>query len=784
MNKIINIAILAGLIAVVGLASLIIADPFDWRGSENPISLANPQGLLDDNVYSSKKELTAYDKLMLEALKKIDSHDYYQALNYLTEADLYIKQNKPKDTDIIEKIEKLYEKALIELAKSDEEKGINRDYSELLLETRRSIRDGRIFDDVDKAINSALFRSNALSQHAEALDLLFIADQMYPDPKQQILINNLYTSITSKLRDKDTELGIKREYVTLEQKRNKRNNKLYDDHFNNKDQNMKNDTEIAFSNDTESEIDKNIINDTTVEEDKHNTDDNINEIELASVDKTTRKVNTLKEVKEVHKTSNKNKTVTHKETDSSVVKIQKNDSRDDSKKVNEEKSKNKFDKDNKINITGDFVPVKEINDKNTKMISNINITDEDTPISEYEEAYRTALEDMRNLNYDEALNSLLNLLKYRAVMDRGILFNVYNSIGLIYELKGQDIKSLGFYNESVKWDKKNVIPLVRMGKVYYKLGMNSNRTNQFGKSKEFLHRALLINPNSYEALIALGKTETVLGNYSDAVRYFRKASYIKPGSIEAKKYLAESLANIGKSNESVSQFEMIIDTIESGIAEDYTSDSVKYILNNDLGGVSVTNNDLNDVGVFYIKYASALNNSGRLDDSKKAYQKALEYGADDTLVYSGLASVYFNEYDYSSYIDCMEKVILFDGEKPEYLLNIATAYNIMGELDEAISYYRRSISLDPDNPFPKEELAKVYYSSGDYERGSIILEQNIDSGRLTPDTYHLLGEGYIALGKNDEAMVMFNRLIEKYPDYANIDVVQDYLSNLTADATE
>ncbi len=750
MNKAINTAIAIGIFLVLSLTAIILIDPFHWFGNKRNASndiTSNVNSYFGGNsgLIGENKSIKPYDTLLIKANELIDIKDYYNALNTLAEADAYLSEAGNGSSD---ELERVYNNTLVALAKEDEEKGVNRDYSLLLLDNRRSVRSGKIYDDIDRTINSAIFRAKALNQYAESLDLLFIADQMYPNPKQQILISNLYASITDQLREKDKKSNIKRVYQTLEERRKTNISKIYnsEDLFEEETSDTSNiDTELALST---------TKNDIQSLSDSSNTKKEI---------KSTEPIVSKKEEKPI-KNSSKNNTKTTENKDAKTSINTKIEINDDKKPIKENTANNVNNKNNEIRNqnTNDPIMLKAMGDEAyenkdldlayqyySKYIANRS--------NDLEIVYRISLIEIEKKQYDKAIKNLLFIMKYKAGLDRTLLKNSFYALGIIYELKNDPLKAIGYYNEAVKWDDKFVKPMVQMGKIYYKQGLDNIRTSQFDKAKEILTKAYKIEPENYEVLILLGKTEEKLKNISQAIEFYRKATYVKPDGYSARVLLAESLSSIGKVNEALAQFEIAIS-------------------NSNNEDVSLGENISSD---FLLEYANTLRQAKRLDESEIAYQKALDKGAKDYLVYLGLASVSFNKGNYEASIEYMKKVIQIKGERMEYLMEIATAYNVLGDFESAIRYYKKAISFNPENPILKEELAKAYFSISKYDEGIEILENSIKSNIATAETYQLLGETYLEIEQKENAITIFNKLIKKYPDYKNIDLINEYLKSAT-----
>jgi tetratricopeptide (TPR) repeat protein len=817
MNKAINLSIGAGLVIVVCLTIIIIFDPFGWihsdkEDNENTYFLNNSEldrysDLTDDN-----RKVNPYDRLMIQAINEIDRKNFYEALSLLAEADMYTDNSKTK-----EEIEETYNDALIKLAKQDERKGLSRDYSNLLLENRRAIREGKIYDDIDRTINSAIFRSEALKQYAEALDLLFIADQMYPNPKQQILISNLYSSILDKLIEKDKSQNIKREYMTLSDRRKKINDALYNDKKNiyqeNPLANLDLDNQETLLSSVDDNQDTNSLNKENPQSNKTgnnktNIDNTRKETETED-DKEKVEYKTEKDKTHIQKPINDDKTKPEPEKDDKQIKIDQKEpiikSDDEKDKTNPADSPSNVDKAikegrledaismleeelksgkndidiilklievyglmGKLDETSDYV--KELlKSKNTNLDKLKKLADsyynndlfsiayefynlyKQKNTFDYEVLYKMSYIELSNKQLDKAIQRLTTIINHKAGLDRDILKDSYYLMGLAMEMKGLSTNSLGYYSEAIKIDKNYIKPMIQMGKVYYKLGTKKTRTNQFSKAKDILNQALKVDSDNYSTLLWLGKTEEKLGNIENAITMYRKATQVKPDDYQSRVLLADALLQVGKANESVSQFEIAF-------------------LAKSIGG---------NEGLILLEYAEALRKSGRYQDSINIYNQAFNTDVDKDLIYKGLSEVSFMEKKYKESIDYLEKAIDINGNNPIYYTNIAIAYNIIGQLDKAEKYYKIALNKDKDNQFIIEELASLYITKGEYDKGIKLLETIINDGKESADLLYFLGDAYIKAGRESKAINVFNKLLNEYPDYNNTKVVMEQLEILS-----
>ncbi len=802
MNKAINISIGAGLVIVICLTVIIVLDPFNWIGLDNTGKesyITNKNMILNENsgLIDDEKELTPYDKLMISAINEIDRKNYYEALTLIAEADIYTEKKNLK-----EEIEKKYNQTLINLAKQDEQKGISRDYSNLLLDNRRAIKNGKIYDDIDRTLNSAIFRAEALNQYAEALDLLFIADQMYPNPKQQILISNLYSSILDKLREKDKSQNIKREYLTLSDRRKNikdtiyenekdiyQENPIVENELDNKDtliakveenNNISNEKPDNNDNKTRERKDENKINNNSKPVvDNKNQSAKTNNKEIIKKDSNVVDNTKTNNVDKVKTPENDDKSDLNGLEDLDKAIIDRNYL--NASKYLESRYNNGI-KDNETllklievySLMGrldetekyiqDIINSNKVNLENIKSIADLYYNEGLTDISynlykkyikeqpyEYDVLYRMSTIELAKKQIDIAIKHLMTIISHKAGLNEDIFKKSYYLMGLALEMKNSPMDAIGYYNEAIKIDEKYINPRIQIANIYYQLGNDKIGTSQYERARDILRVILNMDSNNYSAVLLMGKTEEKLTNIENAISYYRKASRLKPDEYAPKALLADALLSIGRVNEAISQFEL---------------------------SLSISPDNRNNA-ILMLEYGQALMKAGRYKDSINIYKKAMNNGAQIDIVYKGLAEVYFLMKDYQMSVSYLEKAIKENNSNVNYYINLAINHNILGNIDKAEQFYKIALVMDKDNSFVKEELAHLYITEGEIDKGIEIIEELMNNDNKNADLMFLLGNAYLKSGRKNEAINIYKNLILEYPDYNNTKIVKEQLELLS-----
>jgi len=202
---------------------------------------------------------------------------------------------------------------------------------------------------------------------------------------------------------------------------------------------------------------------------------------------------------------------------------------------------------------------------------------------------------------------------------------------------------------------------------------------------------------------------------------------------------------------------------------------------------------------------------GKDADAIECFQKSIELNPLSDAAYYQIAQIVFNDGDIENAVRHLKKAIEIQTDNYWYNLMLAGIYYQEQKRDSAILYYEKTVKLYPEKPNLQLVLANLYIENDQTERGIIILE-NMESKyginedttvplieslikrnefdkalikleellRTDPDnlTYNELLSGiYRKTGKNDEAVNIYNRLIERNPENKEILISLVYFLN-------
>ncbi len=154
------------------------------------------------------------------------------------------------------------------------------------------------------------------------------------------------------------------------------------------------------------------------------------------------------------------------------------------------------------------------------------------------------------------------------------------------------------------------------------------------------------------------------------------------------------------------------------------------------------------------------------------YEKAVALDSTFIEAYERLARQYHETHEYTKALEIIEKVKSFSGNLTEEKLVeiLALEAYIKHDWDLAINYYKRLISINPENMGAHIDLGMVYYQRKMmYDEGTSEFKKALELDpqgvtRLTSFTYNMLGWAYLRKGELKKARAAFERYVALLPN--------------------
>jgi tetratricopeptide (TPR) repeat protein len=148
-----------------------------------------------------------------------------------------------------------------------------------------------------------------------------------------------------------------------------------------------------------------------------------------------------------------------------------------------------------------------------------------------------------------------------------------------------------------------------------------------------------------------------------------------------------------------------------------------------------------------------------IEEAKQAI--SLDPNDADGYAYLGMALGYANRLDEA--ITYYKKAIRLNPYPPQwYLTSSGLTYRVMGQYEEAIATYKKVLERDPNHPTALAFCSVALSYTGRHEEAIDFIKKAIDSG---PTTYHftLLAEYYRRLGRYEEAIAECKKVLDSNP---------------------
>lgn len=179
-----------------------------------------------------------------------------------------------------------------------------------------------------------------------------------------------------------------------------------------------------------------------------------------------------------------------------------------------------------------------------------------------------------------------------------------------------------------------------------------------------------------------------------------------------------------------------------------------------------------------------------LNPSSKADQPLIEYLASNqawSLVYLDWTSLLFVKKTNNpstpplNFPQDNEKIPSPPTDRPWALKSLGQAFELLGELEEALKCYQKASELFPTYPIAWDSMGRVLFLLGKHEEALESFKSAIKADyRYLPAVYNL-GCAYLKLGKYDEAIKYLHRAVERSPGYIearwNLAVAYFYSNN-------
>jgi len=158
--------------------------------------------------------------------------------------------------------------------------------------------------------------------------------------------------------------------------------------------------------------------------------------------------------------------------------------------------------------------------------------------------------------------------------------------------------------------------------------------------------------------------------------------------------------------------------------------------------------------------AKELAEKGKYADAALVYEKLLKLNNTNPRILLDASYAYFDSGNYEKSLEYALKAAEFDTDfKYEIFVEIANSYDMLGESQKAIEYYKKALKEKPDYNYLYYNLAITYYRIGNKEKARMLLKKTLSLEPNMAEAHLVLGEIYYNDNYTIPALLAYSRVV-------------------------
>jgi len=285
------------------------------------------------------------------------------------------------------------------------------------------------------------------------------------------------------------------------------------------------------------------------------------------------------------------------------------------------------------------------------------------------------------------------------------------------------------------------------GYIYYQQG-------RYKKSADSFHKALSIDPSSFQSLFYLGNIYLSRNSFGEAIKYLEKSLAYDPFNPEILYGLGVSYSNIGKG-------EKALFYLKKANKKAPKDSRIKKLMGN---LEKETNKDIQD-GIRYMgikKYKKAMN----------SFSQAMKKFPDFGRIYHLRAQALIRLNFFSTALEDLNEALDKDYYNSLLLSDLGYTYYQLGEYAKAVKSFGKALKMDPENKQAHDFLEEIsegsnlfnngimHFDAKDYEKAIESFSQAILNAPDNYKSYNLRGLSFIRIGDLESALEDFFKALK------------------------
>ncbi|MFO7923850.1 MAG: tetratricopeptide repeat protein [Bacteroidales bacterium] len=299
-------------------------------------------------------------------------------------------------------------------------------------------------------------------------------------------------------------------------------------------------------------------------------------------------------------------------------------------------------------------------------------------------------------------------------------------MAVILNDKSQPLESLNILNTIEKIEFNNP-------EVHFTKGMALNLLGQAKDAVKYFNKAVMLTDEAKEDIlfnIAIAFEQQ--SHFTLALRYLFQAYDLEPGNLSY-------IYDIAYCYERIDKLDKALDFYNRYLDKDPFSENVWY-----------------NMGVIY-------NRMENYDKAIEAYDFAISLDEEYSSAYFNKANTLANSGNYKSAITVYKELLYLEENNEQVICYIGECYEKIELWDEALKYYRKSLSVNPDYADAWLGRGMVMFAKGEYNKSLCYVEKAIELFPDSSEYWYSLGNIYIKLGRPVDAINSYRKAVKFDP---------------------
>jgi len=313
-------------------------------------------------------------------------------------------------------------------------------------------------------------------------------------------------------------------------------------------------------------------------------------------------------------------------------------------------------------------------------------------------------------------------------------------LAVIFSEKGRTDGAIQLYQRTIETEPTHAQSHFALGEIFYTRGNTEAARHHY-------QQALSVMPSLKDTFYEpLEPYFAGLMTPDQAMPMIQKAMFVLPDDPRSYFYAGMIETDAGNTENAIRHYEKTIEIIEA----DTNYLQVELPLGNFIDA--------------YFKLGELHHQQGDIDTAVRYFKRALELNpalADRFIVQGQRA---FDEESYQDAIEPLNIHLLLFPEDVSATYLLGQSYEASGDADSAITFYERTLVLDPQRPDVLFKMVHIYRGREAHQQAVDILKRLIEIAPETTEAHYFLALSYLSLKQPNDALPAFLETIRLSPD--------------------